>query len=67
MITGVDLVREQIRVAEGRPLSVTQRRCDPFTGHAIECRINAEDPQTFAPSPGTVSYTTRRAVSRARR
>ncbi|MGV3769620.1 MAG: acetyl-CoA carboxylase biotin carboxylase subunit, partial [Sphingobium phenoxybenzoativorans] len=53
MITGVDLVREQIRVAEGRPLSVEQEDLR-FTGHAIECRINAEDPKTFAPSPGTV-------------
>jgi acetyl-CoA carboxylase biotin carboxylase subunit len=54
MITGVDLVREQIRIAEGRPLSVAQEDLR-FTGHAIECRINAEDPQTFAPSPGTVT------------
>ena len=53
MITGVDLVREQIRVAEGRPLSVTQDEIE-FKGHAIECRINAEDPTTFAPSPGLV-------------
>ncbi|MEO8723909.1 MAG: acetyl-CoA carboxylase biotin carboxylase subunit [Sphingobium sp.] len=54
MITGVDLVREQIRIAEGRPLSVAQEDLR-FSGHAIECRINAEDPQTFAPSPGTVT------------
>jgi acetyl-CoA carboxylase biotin carboxylase subunit len=54
MITGVDLVREQIRIAEGKPLSVTQDEL-VFTGHAIECRINAEDPRTFAPSPGTVT------------
>jgi len=54
MITGVDLVREQIRIAEGRALSVTQEDLR-FSGHAIECRINAEDPQTFAPSPGTVT------------
>ena len=53
MITGIDLVREQIRVAEGLPLSVTQDEVE-FTGHAIECRINAEDPRTFAPSPGLV-------------
>ncbi len=52
-ITGVDLVREQIRVAEGRPLSVSQDEIE-FKGHAIECRINAEDPWTFAPSPGLV-------------
>ncbi len=54
-ITGVDLVREQIRVAEGRPLSVTQEDIE-FKGHAIECRINAEDPFNFAPSPGLVTY-----------
>jgi acetyl-CoA carboxylase biotin carboxylase subunit len=55
MITGIDLVREQIRVAEGKPLSFTQEDVT-FTGHAVECRINAEDPQTFMPSPGTVSW-----------
>ncbi|MGZ3269635.1 MAG: acetyl-CoA carboxylase biotin carboxylase subunit [Croceibacterium sp.] len=54
MITGVDLVREQIRVADGKPLSVKQDEIE-FKGHAIECRINAEDPWTFAPSPGLVS------------
>ncbi|MDM7957694.1 acetyl-CoA carboxylase biotin carboxylase subunit [Blastomonas sp.] len=54
-ITGVDLVREQIRIAEGHPLSVKQDEIE-FRGHAIECRINAEDPRTFAPSPGLVSY-----------
>ena len=53
-ITGVDLVREQIRVAEGKPMSFTQDAIE-FKGHAIECRINAEDPWTFAPSPGLVS------------
>ena len=55
MITGIDLVREQIRVAEGKPLSVTQDEIE-FVGHAIECRINAEDPRTFAPSPGLITY-----------
>lgn len=55
LITGVDLVREQIRIAEGRPLSVSQDELE-FHGHAIECRINAEDPFTFAPSPGLVTY-----------
>jgi acetyl-CoA carboxylase, biotin carboxylase subunit len=55
MITGIDLVREQIRIAEGKPLSVTQDEIE-FAGHAIECRINAEDPKTFAPSPGQVTY-----------
>ena len=54
MITGVDLVREQIRIADGKPLSVTQEDL-VFSGHAIECRINAEDPFTFAPSPGEVT------------
>ena len=52
-ITGVDLVREQIIVADGRPLSVKQEELE-FRGHAIECRINAENPRTFAPSPGLV-------------
>ena len=54
-ITGIDLVHEQIRVASGEGLSVTQDEI-VFSGHAIECRINAEDPRTFAPSPGTISY-----------
>jgi len=54
-ITGVDLVREQIRIAAGKPLSVKQEELE-FKGHAIECRINAEDPFTFTPSPGKVSY-----------
>jgi len=53
-ITGVDLVREQIRIAEGKSLSVKQEELE-FRGHAIECRINAEDARTFAPSPGTVT------------
>jgi acetyl-CoA carboxylase biotin carboxylase subunit len=53
MITGIDLVREQIRIAAGEGLSCTQADVE-FRGHAIECRINAEDPRTFAPSPGTV-------------
>jgi acetyl-CoA carboxylase biotin carboxylase subunit len=53
MITGMDLVREQIRIAAGEDLSCTQESLT-FRGHAIECRINAEDPRTFAPSPGTV-------------
>ena len=53
MITGLDLVREQIRVAEGKPLTLRQQDVT-FRGHAIECRINAEDPRTFAPSPGLV-------------
>jgi acetyl-CoA carboxylase biotin carboxylase subunit len=54
MITGVDIVREQLRIAAGEPLSVTQDEVR-FHGHAIECRINAEDPKTFMPSPGMVT------------
>ncbi|VAV93788.1 Biotin carboxylase of acetyl-CoA carboxylase [hydrothermal vent metagenome] len=54
MITGVDLVREQIRIADGRELSVKQEDIQ-FSGHAIECRINAENPKTWAPSPGKVT------------
>jgi acetyl-CoA carboxylase biotin carboxylase subunit len=53
MITGLDLVREQIRIADGAPLSVKQKDVK-FQGHAIECRINAENPRTFAPSPGKI-------------
>lgn len=54
MITGVDLVKEQIRVAAGEKLSYTQDDIK-INGHAIECRINAEDPDTFMPSPGTIN------------
>ncbi len=53
-ITGVDLVREQIRIADGKALSVRQEDIE-FHGHAIECRINAEDPFNFTPSPGLVT------------
>ena len=53
-ITGVDLVREQIRIAAGMELSFTQEDVT-FTGHAIECRINAEHPETFMPTPGKVT------------
>ncbi|MCB1774102.1 MAG: acetyl-CoA carboxylase biotin carboxylase subunit, partial [Gammaproteobacteria bacterium] len=54
MITGVDIVKEQLLVASGEPLSYTQ---DDITirGHSVECRINAEDPDNFMPSPGEVS------------
>jgi acetyl-CoA carboxylase biotin carboxylase subunit len=55
MITGLDLVIEQIRVAAGAPLTLTQSEV-VFSGHAIECRINAENPKTFMPSPGTITY-----------
>src|SRR3546814_11317780 len=53
MITGCDLVREQIRIAGGRGLSVRQEDLE-FRGHSMECRINAEDPRNFLPSPGKV-------------
>jgi acetyl-CoA carboxylase biotin carboxylase subunit len=53
-ITDIDLVREQIRIAAGLPLSFTQGEVQ-FEGHAIECRINAENPRTFAPSPGLIT------------
>jgi acetyl-CoA carboxylase biotin carboxylase subunit len=54
MITGVDIVREQLRVAAGESLSIKQDDIH-FLGHAIECRINAEDPKTFMPSPGLIN------------
>jgi acetyl-CoA carboxylase biotin carboxylase subunit len=55
MVTGIDIVKEQILVASGQPLSITQDDV-VIRGHAIECRINAEDPKTFMPSPGTVTF-----------
>jgi acetyl-CoA carboxylase, biotin carboxylase subunit len=54
MVTGVDLVREQIRVAAGERLSISQNEA-VASGHSLECRINAEDPQTFVPSPGLIT------------
>ena len=54
MITGADIVREQLHIAAGEPLRLRQRDV-VFRGHAFECRINAEDPWTFMPSPGRVS------------
>lgn len=54
MVCGVDLVREQIRIAAGEKLGYEQSDIT-FSGHAIECRINAENPETFAPSPGTIT------------
>jgi len=54
-ITGLDLVIEQIRIAAGSPLTLRQEEVT-FSGHAIECRINAENPKTFMPSPGTITY-----------
>ena len=53
LVTGVDIVKEQLRVAAGARLSFTQRDL-AIRGHAIECRVNAEDPETFVPSPGTI-------------
>ena len=55
MITGVDLVKEQLRIAAGLPISFKQEDIK-VKGHAIECRINAEDPKTFLPSPGKVDH-----------
>ncbi len=54
MVTGIDLVKEQIRVASGMPLSFSQKDIR-IQGHSIECRINAEDPEKFTPSPGTIT------------
>ena len=54
MVTGVDLIREQILIAAGQPLSIKQSDIE-IKGHAIECRINAEDPKTFMPSPGKIT------------
>lgn len=55
LVTGVDLVKEQLRIAAGEKLTLKQEDI-VIRGHAIECRINAEDPRTFLPSPGTVTY-----------
>lgn len=54
MITGIDLVKQQLRIAAGLPLEFTQKQIK-LNGHAIECRINAEDPATFIPSPGKIT------------
>jgi acetyl-CoA carboxylase, biotin carboxylase subunit len=54
MVTGIDIIREQISIAAGNPLSFTQDQIQ-LNGHAIECRINAENPTTFMPSPGTIA------------
>jgi len=55
MVTGVDIVREQLRIAAGEELAYKQEDIH-INGHAIECRINAEDPETFMPSPGTITH-----------
>jgi acetyl-CoA carboxylase biotin carboxylase subunit len=54
MVTGIDLIKEQIRVAAGEKLGYSQEDI-PLRGHAIECRVNAEDPETFIPSPGKIT------------
>ena len=54
LITGIDIVRTQIMIASGEKLPFTQRQIE-FKGHAIECRVNAEDPYKFIPSPGRIS------------
>jgi len=56
LVTGVDLVIEQLRIAAGEPISVPKRKKVRPKGHAIEFRINAEDPETFAPSPGLITH-----------
>ncbi|MBF0343657.1 MAG: acetyl-CoA carboxylase biotin carboxylase subunit [Nitrospirae bacterium] len=55
MVTGVDIIKEQICLASGQPLSIKQRNVR-LRGHSIECRINAEDPFTFIPSPGKINF-----------
>ena len=55
LITSTDIIKEQIRVARGEKLSLSQEEIR-FSGHAIECRINAEDPKNFTPSPGTINF-----------
>ncbi len=53
-VTGIDLIKEQIRIADGEKLGIKQRHVN-INGHSIECRINAEDPETFIPSPGMIT------------
>ena len=55
MITGIDIVKQQLLVAGGQPLAIRQSDIQ-FNGHAVECRINAEDPENFLPSPGKVTH-----------
>src|SRR5690625_7454899 len=55
MITGIDIVKEQLRIAAGHPLSIRQQDVT-VTGHAFECRINAEDPVSFMACPGTIQH-----------
>ena len=56
LVTGVDLLREQLRIASGEPISIPKRRQVRPQGHAIEFRINAEDPDTLRPSPGRITH-----------
>ena len=56
LVTGVDLLREQLIIADGQPMTIPKRRRVRVRGHAIEFRINAEDPVTFAPSPGRIDH-----------
>jgi acetyl-CoA carboxylase, biotin carboxylase subunit len=55
MVTGIDLIKEQLKIAAGQPLTIRQEDIR-LKGHAIECRINAEDPQTFLPAPGKIEW-----------
>ena len=55
LVTGIDIVKSQIRIAQGEPLARFCRTAVEFRGHAIECRINAENPDTFVPSPGRIT------------
>lgn len=55
LVTGIDIIKEQLRIAAGKGLSITQKDVK-IQGHAIECRINAEDPRTFMPCPGKINY-----------
>jgi acetyl-CoA carboxylase biotin carboxylase subunit len=54
LVTGIDIVKEQLRIAAGEKLSYRQQDVQ-IRGHAIECRVNAEDPETFMPSPGRIT------------
>ena len=54
MVTGIDLIRAQLEIAAGTPLKIKQKEIK-IQGHSIECRINAEDPKTFLPSPGLIT------------
>ncbi len=61
MVTGIDLVCEQLRIAPGQKLSIQQSDI-VLSGHSIECRINAEDPETFMPHPGLIQHFHARAA-----